>query len=200
MSWMIKLMFLYADSKQKYSICWVLSASSLQRLPYSVWKGYQEKIWSLWSRWDQVKWSLPWICCCCFWGWGASIIMDFPSLRLIFSIKLSIMNRRGEWVYNSWPDLVNFLHKKKLSKVWVGFAAHNNIFCRWFPLSSLRIGIQKALLDQYDLLVEPLNKVNSGLQSMPYFLESVNDYRTPVVAWWPLPTITAGGKGQACNY
>ena len=31
--------------------------------------------------------------------------------------------------------------------------------CRWFPLSSLRCGIQKALLDQYDLLVEPLSKV-----------------------------------------
>ena len=31
--------------------------------------------------------------------------------------------------------------------------------CRWFPLSSLRRGIQKALLDQYDLLVEPLSKV-----------------------------------------
>ena len=34
------------------------------------------------------------------------------------------------------------------------------LFCRWFSLSCLRHGIHKALLDQYDLKVEPLNEVN----------------------------------------
>ena len=31
---------------------------------------------------------------------------------------------------------------------------------RWFSLSCLRNGIQKALLDQYDIKVQPLNEVH----------------------------------------